>query len=99
MGGTYKRQVCERVRVSISTLEQDERANQSPFSAVKTYKANGEKNDKSAVDWSKPETVKPFLTDDITAPGGIIIPVCSPQEAFANWGDHPDANTPNFPCN
>lgn len=69
-------------------------------SSVNTYKANGNENGYKA-DFKKPATLGLFAESGITAPGGILIPVCSAREAWLNWvkvyNDEP--KTPNYPCN
>jgi hypothetical protein len=67
--------------------------------SVNTYKANNNANG-YVLDFSNPATIGAFATDNILAPGGIQIPVCSVFEASANWRDLDDGGSkgPNFPC-
>ncbi|KAM0463941.1 hypothetical protein ACHAO4_000666 [Trichoderma viride] len=65
--------------------------------AVNTYKANGNKNGFKP-SYNNPSIMASYISGDVTAPGGVAIPVCSAQEAFDNW--YAESTTrKNFPCN
>jgi hypothetical protein len=66
-------------------------------SAVNTYKANGNKNGLKP-SYDNPSIMAGYISGDVTAPGGVAVPVCSAQEAFDNWYAESTAKK-NFPCN
>ncbi|OAQ63718.2 chitinase [Pochonia chlamydosporia 170] len=66
--------------------------------SVRTYKANGGQNTNTSPD---PNTLASFTGVDVTAPGFIRMPVCSPAMAYKAWignGDGPDTSAPGYPC-
>ncbi|TWU70441.1 hypothetical protein ED733_000323 [Metarhizium rileyi] len=69
--------------------------------SVRTYKANGNQNTNISPDPSK---MMGFINggyQNVTAPGFIRIPVCSPAVARKAWvGNHdgPDTSAPGYPC-
>ncbi|KAK3312158.1 hypothetical protein B0H66DRAFT_578425 [Apodospora peruviana] len=75
--------------------------------AMSTYIANGLKNgaDPGSVDVTNPESADALYNMDITTPGFISLPVCSPQVAWKSWdastgkvGAPGKGSTPNWPC-
>lgn len=65
--------------------------------AVNTYEANGNKNG-YVVNVSDPTAIVAFMTQNVTAPGGITIPVCNASEAWNNWNTNYNNKTANWPC-
>ncbi|WEW59000.1 hypothetical protein PRK78_004468 [Emydomyces testavorans] len=69
--------------------------------SVRTYKQNGNMNGGKSADTTDPATARMLLDDDVTSPGFIRMPVCSPDIAFNAWvGVHgkPDTTADNYPC-
>ncbi|PMB64044.1 hypothetical protein BM221_010210 [Beauveria bassiana] len=69
--------------------------------AVRTYKKNGNTNGAPPADPRDSVTADDLLKQDITTPGFIRLPVCSPEIAFRAWdgpGGDSRLTTPNYPC-
>ncbi|KFG86526.1 chitinase [Metarhizium anisopliae] len=71
--------------------------------SVKTYRANGNQNVDTSPDPGKLATANSLGHQDITAPGYIRMPVCSPAMALKAWfGSNvvhgPDTSAPGYPC-
>ncbi|KXJ85377.1 chitinase [Microdochium bolleyi] len=75
--------------------------------AVNTWKRNNKLNlmngNEGAIDPSNKDDFNSLWDNDITAPGTIRIPVCSPKEASVLGEDGlghgiPDTDKPSFPC-
>lgn len=61
---------------------------------------NQNKNGADVADSTNPGTIESLLTGDITTPGMMRLPVCSPDVAYAAWNQAggPDVANPAFPC-
>lgn len=75
--------------------------------AMRTYVKNGLKNGASpgSVDLNDPDATDALYKMDITTPGFISLPVCSPVVAWKSWdastghdGSPGKGSTPNWPC-
>jgi hypothetical protein len=66
--------------------------------AVRTYLQNGQKNGAKVADSSDQGTIDDLLDVDITTPGYIRIPVCSPERAFQSWDTTDKGSSDNYPC-
>ncbi|KAK3934190.1 hypothetical protein QBC46DRAFT_300262 [Diplogelasinospora grovesii] len=68
--------------------------------SVRTYINNGNTNGGNVVDPSVKSTFDDLYNQDVTTPGYIRIPVCSPAMAFAAWDqvNGPSTGTPGYPC-
>lgn len=52
-------------------------------------------------DPSDKSTLEELLKQDVTTPGFVRLPVCSPERAFDSWlgvNRKPDTSAPNYPC-
>jgi hypothetical protein len=69
--------------------------------SVNTYVANGNANGGPAANPTDSQTIQDLTNQDITAPGYITLPVCSPQIALASWSNPSQSNAtaPGYPCN
>ncbi|GCB21695.1 killer toxin subunits alpha/beta [Aspergillus awamori] len=69
--------------------------------SVRTYVANGNANGGPVANPLDKDTLKDLSNQDITTPGYIRLPVCSPQVAWASWSTPSQSNSsaPNYPCN
>ncbi|RAL13110.1 glycoside hydrolase family 18 protein [Aspergillus homomorphus CBS 101889] len=69
--------------------------------SVRTYAANGNVNGGPVANPLDPDTLQDLSNQDITTPGYIRLPVCSPQVAWASWSNpsQSNASAPNYPCN
>ncbi|EGX87986.1 Glycoside hydrolase [Cordyceps militaris CM01] len=69
--------------------------------AVRTYRKNGNINGAPPADPRDSVTMDDLLNQDITTPGFVRIPVCSPEVAFRAWdgpGGVSALTAPNYPC-
>jgi hypothetical protein len=66
--------------------------------AVRTYKQNGEQNGGGIADPANSGTLEDMWNQDITTPGYVTIPVCSPATAEAAISAK-QSSVPNYPCN
>ncbi|KAM5447956.1 hypothetical protein McanCB56680_008038 [Microsporum canis] len=69
--------------------------------SVNTYKQNGGRNGGKVADPDDAGTRDNLISQDITTPGFIRMPVCSPDTAFRTWlGFNGEGNTrlENYPC-
>ncbi|KAJ3471898.1 hypothetical protein MRS44_001997 [Fusarium solani] len=67
--------------------------------SVRTYNKNGKKN--VATDWDPTgddSTFQDLLEVDITTPGIVRLPVCSPERAFQSWDTTSKGSSPYYPC-
>ncbi|KAJ4259837.1 hypothetical protein NW757_001787 [Fusarium falciforme] len=67
--------------------------------SVRTYNKNGKKN--VAGDWDPTgddSTFRDLLDVDITTPGLVRLPVCSPERAFQSWDTASKGSSPSYPC-
>ncbi|KAL6887059.1 glycoside hydrolase family 18 protein [Trichoderma evansii] len=69
--------------------------------SVNTYVANGNTNGAPAANPADSQTIQDLANQDITTPGYITLPVCSPQVAWASWTNPSQSNAtaPGYPCN
>ncbi|OJZ85163.1 hypothetical protein ASPFODRAFT_61841 [Aspergillus luchuensis CBS 106.47] len=69
--------------------------------SVRTYVANGNANGGPVANPLDKDTLKDLSKQDITTPGYIRLPVCSPQVAWSSWSTPSQSNSsdPNYPCN
>ncbi|KAE8152020.1 chitinase [Aspergillus avenaceus] len=65
--------------------------------SIRTWIQNGKKNGGSSADPTKKGTIDNLLNVDITTPGFIRIPVCSPERAFKSW-DTARTGSNSYPC-
>lgn len=66
--------------------------------AVRTWLQNGKSNDGSFVDMSNKGTQMDILDNDITTPGFVRLPVCSPNLARQRWQNGAPGDA-DYPCN
>lgn len=67
--------------------------------SVRTYRQNGNTNGGGVADVNNQGTIDDLLDNqDITTPGFIRIPVCSPEQARTSWKLADKGSTPNYPC-
>ena len=71
-----------------------------PLRAVNTYNANGKQNNGAPADPTSQTTFDDLFGQDVTTPGYIRIPVCSPAIAFAAWSQAGGSTPgiPGWPC-
>jgi hypothetical protein len=65
--------------------------------AVQTYQQNGNQNGGGLANPLDSGTFDNLYNQDVTTPGYIRIPVCSPEMAYTAW-DAPNGKGPNYPC-
>ncbi|EJP62058.1 chitinase-like protein [Beauveria bassiana ARSEF 2860] len=68
--------------------------------SVRTYKNNGNTNGAPPAD-PRHINAEDLMKQDVTTPGFIRLPVCSPEMAFRAWdgpGGDSRLKTPNYPC-
>ncbi|KAK3947971.1 hypothetical protein QBC32DRAFT_246732, partial [Pseudoneurospora amorphoporcata] len=66
--------------------------------SVRTWKKNGQKNGGFTPDPRDGSTIDDLLKVDITTPGYVRLPVCSPERAFQSWDTSSKGSSPNYPC-
>ncbi|KAK4125717.1 hypothetical protein N657DRAFT_569661, partial [Parathielavia appendiculata] len=66
--------------------------------SVRTWMANGKRNGGGFPDTSDQGTAHALMSVDITTPGFVRLPVCSPEVAFRGWEKGGHAPTANYPC-
>ena len=67
--------------------------------AVRTYIQNGNANGGEQTDPTNSGSLDDLMDQDVTTPGFIRIPVCSPEIAFAAWSDTTiNSDVENYPC-
>lgn len=66
--------------------------------SVRTYLANGGKNGGNVADPMNSGTIDGLLNVDITTPGYIRLPVCSPERAYQSWDTSAKNSSANHPC-
>ncbi|KAH7028812.1 chitinase [Microdochium trichocladiopsis] len=69
--------------------------------SVRTYRHSGDKNNGGLnfANTDDPTTISDLLAVDVTTPGFIRLPVCSPERAFQSWDTSPKKGaSPNYPC-
>ncbi|KAK4249246.1 hypothetical protein C7999DRAFT_30299 [Corynascus novoguineensis] len=67
--------------------------------SVRTWIKNGKKNGAGVVDPISDASARSELMDmDITTPGSVRLPVCSPDRAFQSWQTADKGSSSNYPC-
>ncbi|RAH55255.1 chitinase [Aspergillus piperis CBS 112811] len=66
--------------------------------SVRTWIANGRENGASIADPTNHGTMSDLIDVDVTTPGFMRIPVCSPARAFQSWDTADKDSSPNWPC-
>ncbi|KAF4961834.1 hypothetical protein FSARC_10042, partial [Fusarium sarcochroum] len=67
--------------------------------AVRTYNQNGKKNVLAEYDLTgSKETLEALIDVDVTTPGIVRLPVCSPERAYKSWDTTRKGSTIFFPC-
>jgi GH18 family chitinase len=66
--------------------------------SVRTWMANGKRNGGGFPDVSDRGTADALMTVDVTTPGFVRLPVCSPEVAFKGWEWAVANPTANYPC-
>ncbi|KAK1779163.1 hypothetical protein QBC45DRAFT_144301 [Copromyces sp. CBS 386.78] len=66
--------------------------------SVRTYNKNGQKNGGLTADPYDGTTIDNLLDVDITTPGYVRLPVCSPERAFQSWDTSDKGSSDNYPC-
>jgi len=69
--------------------------------SLNTYNSNGGSNGGSPPSVNDKKTIDNLYNEDITTPGYIRIPVCSPDEAYKNWvaTQYKKPRSAHYPCN
>ncbi|KAI4685538.1 uncharacterized protein J4E84_006266 [Alternaria hordeiaustralica] len=66
--------------------------------SVRTYVYNGKKNVIKGPNVDDKSVQNNLLDGDITAPGFIQLPVCSPERAFQSWDSSSKGSSTFYPC-
>ncbi|KAH6616808.1 hypothetical protein C7974DRAFT_475193 [Boeremia exigua] len=66
--------------------------------SVNTYIQNGGNNGGATADPRDKGTMEALMDVDITTPGFIRLPVCSPERAFQSWDTSSAGSSSNYPC-
>ena len=66
--------------------------------SVRTYLQNGKVNGGGSADPTDGGTIDNLLAVDVTTPGFIRLPVCSPERAFQSWDTTKKGSSDNYPC-
>jgi hypothetical protein len=66
--------------------------------SVRTWMANGKRNGGGFPDISDRGTADALMSVDVTTPGFVRLPVCSPEVAFKGWEYNVAYPTANYPC-
>ncbi|KAJ5647453.1 hypothetical protein N7490_003825 [Penicillium lividum] len=66
--------------------------------SVRTWKQNGKANGGGFADPTNQGTIDNLLDVDVTTPGFMRIPVCSPERAFKSWDALKAGSSDNYPC-
>ncbi|GES66671.1 hypothetical protein ATETN484_0016021800 [Aspergillus terreus] len=66
--------------------------------SVRTWIKNGRENGASVADPTNDGTMSDLMEVDVTTPGFMRIPVCSPKHAFQSWDTADKDSSPNWPC-
>ncbi|RDH36197.1 glycoside hydrolase [Aspergillus welwitschiae] len=73
-------------------------ANDLVKGSVRTWIANGRENGARIADPTNHGTMSDLIDVDVTTPGFMRIPVCSPARAFQSWDTADKNSSPNWPC-
>lgn len=66
--------------------------------SVGTWKKNNKKNGGGFTDPTNKGNIEKLLDVDVTTPGFMRIPVCSPERAFQSWDTSKRGSSDNYPC-
>jgi hypothetical protein len=66
--------------------------------SVRTWIGNGRENGAKVADPTNEGTMSDLMEVDVTSPGFMRIPVCSPERAFQSWDTANKDSSPNWPC-
>lgn len=66
--------------------------------SVRTYLQNGGRSGGSSPDPMNSGTMDDLLKVDVTTPGYIRLPVCSPERAYQSWDTSGSYSSANHPC-
>lgn len=66
--------------------------------SVRTWIQNGKKNGGGSVDITNNATIDSLYEGDVTVPGYIRLPVCSPERALQSWETSDKGSSANYPC-
>ncbi|KAK8062875.1 hypothetical protein PG997_014972 [Apiospora hydei] len=66
--------------------------------SVRTYLQNGKANGGGFADPTDGGTIDNLLNVDVTTPGFMRLPVCSPARAFQSWDTTKKGSSPHYPC-
>ncbi|KAK5799831.1 hypothetical protein VI817_002043 [Penicillium citrinum] len=66
--------------------------------SVRTWKQNGKENGGGFADPTNSGTIDNLMKADVTTPGFMRIPVCSPERAFKSWDTAKAGSSDNYPC-
>lgn len=66
--------------------------------SVRTWKQNGKENGGGFADPTDQGTIDNLLDVDVTTPGFMRIPVCSPERAWRSWDKAKKGGTDYYPC-
>jgi hypothetical protein len=66
--------------------------------SVRTYIQNGNKNGGGFSDPTNNGTIDNLLDVDVTTPGFMRLPVCSPERAYQSWDTAKAGSSDNYPC-
>ena len=67
--------------------------------SVRTWVKNGKENGGGFADPTNKGTIDNLLNVDVTTPGFMRIPVCSPEHAFQSWDSSKPGSGDFYPCN
>ncbi|GLA49848.1 hypothetical protein CBS147343_3007 [Aspergillus niger] len=73
-------------------------ANDLVKGSIRTWIANGRENGARIADPTNHGTMSDLIDVDVTTPGFMRIPVCSPARAFQSWDTANKDSSPNWPC-
>ncbi|CAG8893424.1 unnamed protein product [Penicillium egyptiacum] len=66
--------------------------------SVRTWKQNGKANGGGFADPTNRGTIDNMMDVDVTTPGFMRIPVCSPERAFRSWDTAKPGSSDFYPC-
>ncbi|KAJ5146492.1 uncharacterized protein N7515_001056 [Penicillium bovifimosum] len=66
--------------------------------SVRTWIKNGKENGGKTPDPTDEETIDNMMNADVTTPGYVRIPVCSPERAYKSWDTTKAGSSANYPC-
>lgn len=66
--------------------------------SVRTYIQNGKTNGGGFADPTNGGTIDNLMDVDVTTPGFMRLPVCSPERAYQSWDTTGKGSSDNYPC-